>query len=129
MDLKFIFASACAGLPVLLTPFNASAQCFGGCSGNVRFTVPLATTPDFQGNTDAYQRTWTPQISAKETIMLEHTPTPPSIKDQPVKPALTSNAIRSWTNGDGQWLSSPNGTPCQAYSTRGTGTTGCSNNF
>lgn len=125
---KLIFASACAALPMMMA-FNANAQCLGECSGSDRFVAPLPTTPGFQGNTDAFQRTWTPQISAKQTIMLEHSPTPPSIKDQTGKPALTANAIRSWFNGEGQWLASPSGTPCQASTTRSTGTTGCGANF
>ena len=41
-----------------------------------------------------------------------------------------SNAVRSWTNGDGQWMSSPTGAACQVSSRGNLGShTPCTDGF
>jgi hypothetical protein len=113
-----------AGLSAGVVLFAASdgfAQC--GAMGCSTSAVPAYTQPAFTPSLGqdmllearkAASEAWQPELPVPKSSGMDGLPSA-SASVGLAAPAA-SNAVRSWTNGDGQWMSSPTGAACQVSS-------------
>lgn len=106
---------------VLFAASGSLAQC--GATGCSPSAVPAYTQPAFTPSLGqemllearkAAPEVWQPELPVPKSAGMDVlSSTSASVG---LAAPAASNAVRSWTNGDGQWMSSPTGAACQVSS-------------
>jgi hypothetical protein len=108
-----------AGL-VLFVASDSLAQC--GATGCSPSAAPAYTQPAFTPSLGqemllearkAASEAWQPELPVPKSPGMDGLTSTSSVG---LAAPAASNAVRSWTNGDGQWMSSPTGAACQVSS-------------
>jgi len=115
--LRAPIAGISAGL-VLFAASGSHAQC--GATGCSPSPVPAYAQPAFTPGLGqemllearkAASEAWQPQLTVPKSPGMDAlTSTSASVG---LAAPATANAVRSWTNGEGHWMSSPSGVACQ----------------